>query len=67
MPGPGPADLSAARRTADLDAVAGAAAVLARLDRRVRIGLVPGDREHAVPLAEQVLAEEGEVQPHGTP
>jgi glycerol-3-phosphate dehydrogenase len=37
------------------------------LDRRVRIGLVPGDRERAVPLAEQVLAEEGEVQPHGRP
>jgi glycerol-3-phosphate dehydrogenase len=28
------------------------------LDRRVRIGLVPADRERAVPVAERVLAEE---------
>ena len=27
------------------------------LDRRTRIGLVPADRERAVPVAEQVLAE----------
>jgi glycerol-3-phosphate dehydrogenase len=27
------------------------------LDRRVRIGLVPADRERAVPVAEQVLDE----------
>src|SRR3954454_18449117 len=35
----------------------GARAVADRLDRRTRIGLVPADRERAVPVAEQVLAE----------
>ncbi|MGY2083303.1 glycerol-3-phosphate dehydrogenase/oxidase [Blastococcus sp. SYSU DS0539] len=37
----------------------GARTVADLLDRRTRIGLVPGDRERAVPVAEQVLAEEG--------
>ncbi|MBB3086769.1 glycerol-3-phosphate dehydrogenase/oxidase [Geodermatophilus sabuli] len=36
----------------------GARTVADLLDRRVRIGLVPADRERAVPVAEQVLAEE---------
>jgi glycerol-3-phosphate dehydrogenase len=36
----------------------GARTVADLLDRRVRIGLVPADRERAVPLAEKVLAEE---------
>jgi glycerol-3-phosphate dehydrogenase len=29
------------------------------LDRRTRLGLVPPDRARALPVAEQVLAEEG--------
>ncbi|WP_347058903.1 glycerol-3-phosphate dehydrogenase/oxidase [Blastococcus sp. HT6-30] len=37
----------------------GARTVADLLDRRTRIGLVAGDRERAVPVAEQVLAEEG--------
>ncbi|MCZ2858597.1 glycerol-3-phosphate dehydrogenase/oxidase [Blastococcus sp. VKM Ac-2987] len=37
----------------------GARTVADLLDRRTRIGLVPGDRERAVPVAEQVLAEKG--------
>ncbi|UOY00351.1 glycerol-3-phosphate dehydrogenase/oxidase [Blastococcus sp. PRF04-17] len=37
----------------------GARTVADLLDRRTRIGLVPADRERAVPVAEQVLAEEG--------
>lgn len=36
----------------------GARTVADLLDRRTRIGLVPEDRERAVPVAEQVLAEE---------
>jgi glycerol-3-phosphate dehydrogenase len=36
----------------------GARTVADLLDRRTRIGLVPADRERAVPVAEQVLAEE---------
>nr|WP_239522273.1 glycerol-3-phosphate dehydrogenase/oxidase [Geodermatophilus sabuli] len=36
----------------------GARTVADLLDRRVRIGLVPGDRARAVPVAERVLAEE---------
>jgi glycerol-3-phosphate dehydrogenase len=36
----------------------GARTVADLLDRRTRIGLVPPDRERAVPVAEQVLAEE---------
>jgi glycerol-3-phosphate dehydrogenase len=36
----------------------GARTVADLLDRRVRIGLVPADRARAVPVAEQVLAEE---------
>jgi glycerol-3-phosphate dehydrogenase len=36
----------------------GARTVADLLDRRTRIGLVPGDRERAVPVAEQVLAAE---------
>jgi glycerol-3-phosphate dehydrogenase len=35
----------------------GARSVSALLDRRTRIGLVPADRERAVPVAEQVLAD----------
>jgi glycerol-3-phosphate dehydrogenase len=37
----------------------GARTVADLLDRRTRFGLVPADRERAVPVAEQVLAEEG--------
>src|SRR5215218_6941640 len=36
----------------------GARTVADLLDRRTRIGLVPDDRERAVPVAEQVLAED---------
>jgi glycerol-3-phosphate dehydrogenase len=36
----------------------GARSVADLLDRRVRLGLVPADRERAVPVAERVLAEE---------
>ena len=36
----------------------GARTVADLLDRRTRFGLVPADRERAVPVAEQVLAEE---------
>ena len=36
----------------------GARTVADLLDRRTRIGLVPADRARAVPVAEQVLAEE---------
>ena len=36
----------------------GARSVADLLDRRTRIGLVPADRERAVPVAERVLAEE---------
>jgi glycerol-3-phosphate dehydrogenase len=36
----------------------GARTVADLLDRRTRFGLVPADRERAVPMAEQVLAEE---------
>ncbi|TQN38149.1 glycerol-3-phosphate dehydrogenase [Blastococcus colisei] len=36
----------------------GARTVADLLDRRTRIGLVPADRERAVPMAEKVLAEE---------
>jgi glycerol-3-phosphate dehydrogenase len=36
----------------------GARTVADLLDRRTRIGLVPADRERAVPVAERVLAEE---------
>ncbi|SFL75906.1 glycerol-3-phosphate dehydrogenase [Geodermatophilus ruber] len=36
----------------------GARSVADLLDRRVRIGLVPADRERAVPVAERVLTEE---------
>jgi glycerol-3-phosphate dehydrogenase len=35
----------------------GARSVADLLDRRTRIGLVPEDRERAVPVAERVLAE----------
>jgi glycerol-3-phosphate dehydrogenase len=37
---------------------AGARSVADLLDRRTRLGLVPPDRAHALPVAEQVLAEE---------
>ena len=36
----------------------GARTVADLLDRRTRFGLVPADRARAVPVAEQVLAEE---------
>jgi glycerol-3-phosphate dehydrogenase len=36
----------------------GARTVADLLDRRTRIGLVPADRERAVPAAERILAEE---------
>jgi glycerol-3-phosphate dehydrogenase len=36
----------------------GARTVADLLDRRTRFGLVPADRERAVPVAEQVLADE---------
>jgi glycerol-3-phosphate dehydrogenase len=36
----------------------GARTVADLLDRRTRIGLVPADRERAVAVAEQVLADE---------
>ena len=36
----------------------GARSIADLLDRRTRLGLVPPDRARAVPVAEQVLAEE---------
>jgi len=35
------------------------------LDRRTRIGLVPGDREQAMPVAQAVLERYGEHVPPG--